>query len=275
MMGVLFLGLKWCGLLLGVAFLLRLLIPVKLQRRTCPRCTYDMTGIETSTCPECGNESRNENKLWRKPVRKRHLALLLALLAVAYTGYTGERIIKHNWTAGVPSTALILAMPKLVEIENAHHQYLLTNAAPGRQGTVRPQAFGQVASDLLFALEERAKGRELPMWSWQRRMLRTKAAAFGRDGENMLTMLGGWHSMTDDQRDLLLKHCVSEAIVTRQRTPVDHPIMMQVRYPTMLATFQVNITPAHTDAQTMRFGPGTGREFPRGIGPDRWVPPEA
>lgn len=231
MMGVLFLGLKWCGLLLGVALLLRLLIPVKLQRRTCRRCAYDMTGIETRTCPECGKQSRNETKLWRKPVRKRHLALLLALFAMTYAGYTGERVLNHNWTAGVPSTALILAMPKLIDYRGAYITYLNSKKHATGHGRVKSQVLGPKASDLLFALEERAKGDRYPMWSWQRRMLRTRAADLGPGGTNLLRDLGGWEQMTDSQRDLLLDRYLNETLIVRKQNPAGHPFYLSVLTP--------------------------------------------
>ncbi|HZW07073.1 MAG TPA: hypothetical protein VFF65_08105, partial [Phycisphaerales bacterium] len=39
--------------------------------RRCRGCGYDMAGLRTSTCPECGRVARSERELQRLPARKR------------------------------------------------------------------------------------------------------------------------------------------------------------------------------------------------------------
>ena len=121
MIGVLLLGLKWGGLLFGVALLISILIPIKLDHRSCRRCAYDMTGVPGMKCPECGRSVKQEKKLWRKRIRKRRVGLMLLLLATSYAGSVGERVAKHGWPQAVPSTLLIAGYPS---IERNRQSYL-------------------------------------------------------------------------------------------------------------------------------------------------------
>lgn len=101
--------------LIGAALLLRWIIGDRSRgRRRCPRCWYDMAGIDATTCPECGRTARSERALFRTRRRPRWLLAGIAIVSLtAYTATTAQARRNENWTRYVPTT-LFLATDRTV-----------------------------------------------------------------------------------------------------------------------------------------------------------------
>ncbi len=101
--------------LIGAALLLRWLIGDRSRgRRRCPKCWYDMAGIDTLACPECGRTARSERALYRS--RRRPRRLLVGIAAAALTVYaatTAQTRRGEGWTRYVPTTAWLLLERKV------------------------------------------------------------------------------------------------------------------------------------------------------------------
>ncbi len=145
------------------------------RRRRCPKCWYDMGGVQTLTCPECGCDAKRERRLLRS--RRRWLLTLpaLVLLLLANVVRLGPVMQRDGWAAGVPTIALIVMTPWL-DAESA-----VTLQAVGALGGsvpfVRPGGRvpvpasvtkPSVASVLVAELDDRAnKSRAaIPRWQW-------------------------------------------------------------------------------------------------------------
>lgn len=76
-------------------------------RRRCPSCWYDMAGVPSLRCPECGSQARTERKLAR--TRRRWSVLALALVIAAAP--TTWAAVRNGWRSLVPNTLAILALP--------------------------------------------------------------------------------------------------------------------------------------------------------------------
>jgi hypothetical protein len=79
-------------------------------RRRCGRCWYDMAGLETLRCPECGREARSERGLRR--TRRRWWLILpgVLLLLIGGTGTSTPWLARAKWIESAPRPVLILAM---------------------------------------------------------------------------------------------------------------------------------------------------------------------
>lgn len=79
-------------------------------RRRCPKCRYDMTGVATLCCPECGQTARSERAQLARLRNRRWLALGVLLFATAAALRFVDPIIRRGW-AGAPVAARIAAIP--------------------------------------------------------------------------------------------------------------------------------------------------------------------
>lgn len=79
--------------------------------RWCHRCGYDMAGIPSLTCPECGRTAKTERHLTRKPSRRlrRVTAIILALTAWVLAHL--PRTIERGPVALIPGWTLSLIAP--------------------------------------------------------------------------------------------------------------------------------------------------------------------
>ncbi len=82
-------------------------------RRRCPKCWYEMTGIEGLRCPECGRTVKRERRLLRTRRRWR-VALLGVVVIVAGGGcFFGQRVHQKGWIEATPSIVYIVGLPWL------------------------------------------------------------------------------------------------------------------------------------------------------------------
>lgn len=81
------------------------------NRRRCPKCWYDMSGIPALTCPECGRQSKHEKHLLRTRRRWRWAAASIFLLSLSYVSYHASAVWSGSWVGLVPSTVLMLSAP--------------------------------------------------------------------------------------------------------------------------------------------------------------------
>ncbi len=103
-----------CSALLGLAAvftLYRALFHDRSRgRRRCPRCWYDMAGIPTLQCPECGRHARRERSMFKTRRRWGRAAAGLLLAYLAYAAATAPRSVRAGgWSALVPTPLLLLA----------------------------------------------------------------------------------------------------------------------------------------------------------------------
>lgn len=75
--------LGWCVVSIGAVLLAAALFKDRSRgRRRCPRCWYDMGGVPSLTCPECGRDAKVERRLFRTRRRWRR-AVIAALVVLA------------------------------------------------------------------------------------------------------------------------------------------------------------------------------------------------
>lgn len=79
-------------------------------RRRCPRCWYDMAGVGSLTCPECGQTARSEQAQRRRHRRRGWAALALLLFVAAAVIFITDPICRRGW-AGTPVAARLVAIP--------------------------------------------------------------------------------------------------------------------------------------------------------------------
>lgn len=83
------------------------------RRRRCPKCWYDMAGVQGLRCPECGREARRESRMHRS--RRKRWAVLAACVLATFAWCASKVPIarRSGWPAAVPTTAMIVAIPWL------------------------------------------------------------------------------------------------------------------------------------------------------------------
>jgi hypothetical protein len=97
----------WALASLGAALLLWSLFADRVRRaRRCPKCWYDMTGIQGLQCPECGRTHKNERVLFKRRRRWKHAAVAIAVLAFAWTTACIPRVLIEGWRGVIPTPAL-------------------------------------------------------------------------------------------------------------------------------------------------------------------------
>lgn len=66
-------------------------------RKRCPKCWYQMQGVQGSRCPECGHETKRERDLL-KPRRRWRFAMLASLLLAALPAlFITREFRQHGW----------------------------------------------------------------------------------------------------------------------------------------------------------------------------------
>lgn len=85
-------------------------------RLRCPRCWYDMEGIETPQCPECGKAIRSDRHLRKARRMKWPFALASVLIGCAVYGFVHlERVEETDSFALMPTWVLMLGWDVLPE----------------------------------------------------------------------------------------------------------------------------------------------------------------
>src|SRR6187399_1475560 len=70
--------------------------------RRCPRCWYDMSMVQSFTCPECGRTARHEQRLFCSRRRWFWFALSLLIMAAGAAGAGIRWIKEETWPDRVP-----------------------------------------------------------------------------------------------------------------------------------------------------------------------------
>ena len=98
-------------------------------RRRCPKCWYEMTGIEGLRCPECGRTTKRERRLLRTHRRWR-VALLGVVVIMAGGGcFFGQRVHQKGWIEATPTFVYIVGLPWLER--NTSFDELLSRVSNG------------------------------------------------------------------------------------------------------------------------------------------------
>jgi len=82
-------------------------------RPRCPRCWYDLSGLNGRRCPECGIEAKKDRHLYRTRRHWKAAALAMVLLILAAVCIGTQQVRKHGWAGAGPSWAYILLLPHL------------------------------------------------------------------------------------------------------------------------------------------------------------------
>jgi HEAT repeat protein len=80
-------------------------------RRRCPRCWYDVAGVQGLTCPECGRAARAERSFFRTRRHWRRAAAALLVAVCAYGAGLAPRAIRSgSWWSAVPTPVLAVVL---------------------------------------------------------------------------------------------------------------------------------------------------------------------
>ena len=82
-------------------------------RRRCPKCWYEMTGVEGRRCPECGRTVKRERRLLQTRRRWRFALLGMLLIIAGGGGFLGWQVHRNGWTEATPTIVYIAALPWL------------------------------------------------------------------------------------------------------------------------------------------------------------------
>lgn len=74
--------------------------------RICRGCGYNMAGIPSSMCPECGRVAKSERELGTRRARKRWRLAGAALFTLGWLGTQTPAMIAYGWAAALPGWAL-------------------------------------------------------------------------------------------------------------------------------------------------------------------------
>jgi len=81
--------------------------------RRCPACSYDVSTIDTQTCPECGFFAQTPT-MWQKPIKRKRGLLIGSFLAlIAVFLIVVPPVFNYNTKAAIP-TALMLKAVKIL-----------------------------------------------------------------------------------------------------------------------------------------------------------------
>jgi len=112
----------WTALGAGLALGAWALFTDRAKHRRCPRCRYNMTGIESRRCPECGCRARKEKQLFK--TRRRWRWALIALVLVLGGGGTA-------WTPSVKTYGVVGSIPNsfvLFAVRYGHSTWAIQEA---------------------------------------------------------------------------------------------------------------------------------------------------
>jgi hypothetical protein len=84
---------------------------VKANGRHCQKCWYDMAGIETLKCPECGRVAASEKELGRRVHRRRWRTAGVVAAVVGWALIQTPAVVAHGWAAAVPGPVLARIAP--------------------------------------------------------------------------------------------------------------------------------------------------------------------
>lgn len=85
-------------------------------RLRCPRCWYNMSGLEAVRCPECGHSIQSPNHLCKTRRVKWPIVPIALFLSIAIHGFISARHVdKSNYFALVPSWLLMMGWEHLPE----------------------------------------------------------------------------------------------------------------------------------------------------------------
>lgn len=80
-------------------------------RRRCFKCWYEMTGIDSLRCPECGRVAKRERKLLRTRRHWRVAFLGVLILTIGGACFFGQRVHQEGWGKVTPTAAYIIGLP--------------------------------------------------------------------------------------------------------------------------------------------------------------------
>lgn len=126
----------------------------------CPICAYDLTGLTSSICPECGLDSHDSHSAARIRALIRASAPVAASLLLACAAALAPTAVRNGPLSLVPTSALIAAMPWAPGEAAALHEELTGRIRSGDlsspQGRMLAAACARVIAD--HSLPERRAG---------------------------------------------------------------------------------------------------------------------
>src|SRR5262249_38720196 len=102
-------------------------------KRRCPRCWYDMAGLDGLTCPECGRAARSERSLGRTRRRWRRAAAGLLVLCLGLAALATPWAVRHATVQTAPTTALLAAITLAGDHASALHTEILDELGQRRE----------------------------------------------------------------------------------------------------------------------------------------------
>jgi len=205
-------------------------------RRRCPKCWYDMSGVNGLRCPECGRDAKRERRLFKTRRRWGWAAAAFAFALLSYGVWKIPEVRRRGWPRAIPTWALIAALDQL------DAPTLAERDAMGKNMPVPVSAW--LGWDLITRCFDNGAG----MSRWERGWLisRCMASPVGTapyglgDDQSALGMrvfclysLNGWGVGEDD---LLPPSVLAElrrrvgqrAVITRDRWPLGEPVRVKV-----------------------------------------------
>ncbi len=196
------------------------------RRRRCPRCWYDMAGVQGLRCPECGRDALRESRMHRARRRWNVVAISCAVLVGAHLVRQTPAMRQRGWPAAAPTTLLIAGL-RYWEMPVGNERLL----GPNRASVGYRKA---LARELM---SHRLRNNMLRDWHWQR--IERDALALGvGDGRIDLgqtpdpqrlyyvAVLYGQEKSRISQATVeeIFRRVVRRAINTRERWPIGVPV---------------------------------------------------
>lgn len=241
------------------------------RRRRCPKCWYDMSGVEGLRCPECGREAKCEARLHRSRRRRRWAALACLIGALAWGLSRGPIVRAKGWAAAVPTAALVVVLPWL---EPPGPKAVSRVNPTGSPHSIREALWVELLTNRL------RRGSKLP--SWQRALVIRNGMRDALTNPNhawsqharMLWAAVANQPLTDEEWRAWLPRLLPKMIRTRERWPEGVEVYVRlaefewmsqadiVFQPTQLGAVAMKLNPMFYARRFVSYGPSHGYQMP-------------
>lgn len=180
----------------------------------CEACNYNLRGIGSDRCPECGYSILRRTPLTRKRDVLLRLMIMLILLIVAHVVNRIEAIARRGWVAAVPTTVLIALLPH--QTRTGSDSGLVDQLAGEIRGRLEPQWDGSTD------VNRRPTSADQPAhWQWRWMIRKSLAVDHGP--------AAGWSMWQWDAGRILEQAYRTDRLTVDERTRVEQMCYFDIR----------------------------------------------